>query len=89
MFQIVYDLGKTLGGDKKPTPRQKQVTARLLGELREATARTVEALRAWHQTTAPDATHARIKNTRDNTEQFTDAITEYLGTLGIEAPARP
>ncbi len=88
-IQIVYELGKTLGTDKDLSQHQEQAAAQLLGELHQATDQTVEGLRAWTETVAPDATHPNIKSTRDNTEQFTVAITEYLSARGVAETDRP
>ncbi len=58
----------------------------LLVELHQATDQTVAGLRTWTETVAPDETHSRVKSTRDNTEQFAVAITEYLSARGVAEP---
>lgn len=89
MLHLVYELGKTIGTDKDLSQQQKQIAAQLLGELHQATDQTVEGLRTWTETVAPDETHSRVKRTRDNTEQFMVAITEYLSARGVAEPDRP
>ena len=86
MLHLVYELGKAIGSDKDLSQQQEQAATQLLGELHQATDQTVEGLRTWQEAMAPDATHSRIKSTRDNTEQFTVAITEYLSTRGVAEP---
>jgi len=81
MYQIVYELGKTIGTGKDVSQQQEQTAFHLLDELHHAADQTVNGLRAWHEMVAPDATHRRIKTTQDQTEHFPVAISEYVHAL--------
>ncbi len=88
MLQAVYELGQVIGPKKELTEQEKQAAAQLLRALHQATDQTVDGLHTWTEMTAPDATHPRIKNTRDKTKEFTEAITEYVRTF-LGQPPRP
>ena len=89
MLREIRELSGAVGAKKQLSADEKQAVGAIMTRLDQSTRQTVDGLRGWQQTVAPDADVSRFDDTVAVTEGTAAQIGDWVAGLGVDDPGRP